>query len=158
MLRLSSVFTKRWIGFFALYFLIWYPISFTLTSVYQVVGQSALLLAGSVFTVTYWLFISYMYFRKARNDWSSRFLVGFSWIAMVLFLSAVLVKPVFGGAWTDVFNVYILFGVFVNVSSIILGGFLATHSGVGMPLERSIEASPLSSDQPLQEQDSELLQ
>jgi len=158
MINLRRIFTKRWIGFFCLYFLVWYPISVTLLSVYQIMGQGMLILASSLFTVVYWLVISFFYFRKAMNTWMSRWLVGVSWIALMLLCSAALVQPVYGAPWNSILTVYTFFGAFVNVLMVVLGGVLAPRVGADVLLARSRAALRPSSVPRPPEQDSQLPQ
>lgn len=158
MVNLRRIFTRRWFGFFCLYFLVWYPVSVTLLSVYQIMGQGMLILASSLFTVIYWLVISYFYFRKAMNTWISRVLVGVSWIALMLLFSSALAQPVYGVPWNSIFTIYTFFGAFVNVLVILLGGVLAPRAGVDELLARSREALRPSSVPRPPEQDSQLPQ
>ncbi len=158
MTNLRRYFTKRWIGFFCLYFFVWYPISVTLTSVYQIMGQGMLILASSLFTIIYWIVISYFYFRKTSNDWTSRLIVGASWIGLMLVCSSALAKPVYGVTWDSIFNLYTYIGAAINFSAILLGAILAPHVGDGVLLARSREALRPSSAPRLPEQDSQLPQ
>ena len=154
MTSFTHFFTKRWIGFFLLYVVVWYPINTTLISVYEIVRQPALMYAASAFTIMYWLFISYMYFRRARNDWTARFVVGFSWLVLLLLFVSALAQPVLGLSWKSIFNIYTLLGgVPVNFLAIVVGAILAPHHSADRLLARSRAALRPSSDQPRQEQE-----
>ncbi len=158
MFRLTRVLNKRWISFFVLYFIVWYPVSITLASAYQIVGQAVLLYASALFTVIYWFFISYLYFRKAQNDWISRFLAGSCWIALMILFVTVLSEPVLGIPWRNVLSVYTFFGIAVNLAAILAGGMFAPHVGVETLLARSRAALRPSLDRLPPEQDSVLPQ
>ena len=123
------VLTKRWLGFFALFFLIWYPISLLIVSAYEVTGQPLLFIAGNVFTPLWILLVSFLYFRKAPDDWASRFITAFGWIILMFLFSAILVKPIYGYDWISIINLNVLNANWINIIAIVVGGFAAHKSG-----------------------------
>jgi hypothetical protein len=123
-----SFFTKRWIGFFALFFIVWYPASLILVTTYQVTGHPLLFIAGNVFTPLWALLVSYFYFRRARDDWPARFVTAFGWMVLMFALSALLVGPVYGAAWTSLFTWDVINANWINLVAILVGGFAAHRS------------------------------
>ncbi len=121
----SFFFTRRWFGFFLLYFLIWYPISFVIVSTYQVTGNPTLYIAANIFTPLWALLISYLYFRNAQNNWSARFTTSLGWMFLMFVLAAFLVKPVYGYAWTSIIDWNVINANWINVVAIIVGGLAA---------------------------------
>lgn len=121
----SFYFTRRWFGFFLLYFLIWYPISFVLVSTYQVTGNATLYIATNIFTPLWALLISYLYFRKAQNNWSARFATSLGWMFLMFILAGFLVKPVYGYAWTSIVNWNVINANWINVVAILVGALAA---------------------------------
>lgn len=124
------IFTRRWLGFFALFFLVWYPISLFIVSVYEVTGEQLLFIAGNVFTPLWILLVSFLYFRKIQDDWSARFITAFGWIALMFLFSAILVKPMYGYAWTSIVNLNVLNANWINIIAILVGGFAAHKSDI----------------------------
>ena len=124
------ILTKRWLGFFALFFGVWYPVSLLIVSAYEVTGHPLLFIAGNVFTPLWTLFVSFLYFRKAPDDWPSRFITAFGWIALMFVFSAILVKPIYGYPWTSIINVDVLNANWINVIAIVIGGFAAHKTGL----------------------------
>lgn len=124
----SFYFTRRWFGFFLLYFLIWYPISFIIVSAYQATGNPTLYIAANVFTPLWTLVISYFYFRKAQNDWSSRFATALGWMFLMFVLAGFLVKPVYGYTWTSIINWDVINANWINVVVILVGAIAAAKS------------------------------
>lgn len=118
-------FTKRWFIFFLVYFLIWYPISFILVTTYQVTGYPVLYIGASVFTPLWALIISYFYFRRAQNNWPSRFATSFGWMFLMFVLAGFLVKPVYGYDWTSIVNWNVINANWINVVAIIVGALAA---------------------------------
>lgn len=123
-----SFFTKRWFGFFALFFLVWYPVAFVIVTAYEVTANPFLFIAGNVFTPLWALLVSYLYFRHARDDWAARLVTAFGWTALMFVFSAVLVQPVFGVAWTSLFTWDIVNANWINVAAILVGGIAAHKS------------------------------
>lgn len=128
MLFFRSHLSKRWFGYFALLFLVWYPMSLVLVTAYQVTANPLLFIAGNVFTPLWTLLVSYLYFRNARDDWSARFFTAFGWIILMFLCSAVLVGPVYGESWTSIFNLNVINANWINIVAILIGGFAAHKS------------------------------
>lgn len=124
-MKLLSFFTKRWIGFFLLYFCIGYPVSLLIYSAYQVTQSSYLILGGVIFTPLWALLVSYLYFRGARNDWEARLVTAFGWIALTILLSSVLVSPVYGYHWSTILNWGVVNANWMNVAAVLVGGVAA---------------------------------
>jgi hypothetical protein len=125
---MEGLFTKRWFAFFLIYFVTWYPISLIIVTAYELTGQPYLFIAGTIFTPLWSLFISYMYFRHTRNDWTSRFITAFGWMALLFVGAAVLVQPVYGVSWTSIFSLEVLNANWINIAAIIVGGVGAQQS------------------------------
>lgn len=157
-MRLQSFFSKRYFGFFILHFVIWFVVSTTLTSMYDIVRQPILLYASGGFTLVFWMLIAYLYFRHARNDWTARLVVGVTWLVFTQVITAALAEPVLGLKWTAVFNSYTYFGGILNLLMILLGAVLAPHVEGAVLLARSRAALRPSSDLLPRAQDSELPQ
>ncbi|MFA4846176.1 MAG: hypothetical protein WC654_06495 [Patescibacteria group bacterium] len=121
----SFRFTRRWFGFFFLFFVVWYPISFVLVTVYQMAGQPVLYVALNVFTPLLALLMSYLYFRKAPNHWSSRLVTAFGWMFLMFVLSVLLVRPVYGFDWTSIVNWNVVNANWINIVAILVGGLAA---------------------------------
>ncbi len=124
------ILTRRWLGFFALFFLVWYPVSLLIVSAYEVTGQPLLFIVGNVFTPLWFLLVSFLYFRKAPDDWPARFITAFGWIILMFLFSALLVKPIYGYDWTTIININVLNANWINMIAIVVGGFAAHKSGV----------------------------
>lgn len=117
--------TKRWVLFFLLFFLIWYPGSLLIVTAYEVTVQPFLFIGGVVFTPLWVLLVSFLYFRNARDDWTARFTTAIGWIALMFLFSAILVQPVYGYHWTSIINLDTLNTNWINVLAILVGGTVA---------------------------------
>jgi hypothetical protein len=120
--------TKRWFLFFGLLFVVWYPVSLLLVTAYAATGSAWLFVSGSVFTPLWALLVSYLYFRRARDDWSERFVTGFGWMTLMFVGSALLVEPFYGVEWTSLFTWDVVNANWINVVAILVGGFAAHRS------------------------------
>ncbi|MBI4435130.1 hypothetical protein HY630_00515 [Candidatus Uhrbacteria bacterium] len=129
-MEVKTIFTKRWFGFFFLMFLVWYPVTLLLVTMYEILLHPVFLLVGNIFTPLWILLVSYLYFRKARDDWSARFTTAIGWMAMFFLLSAVLAEPVYGYSWTSVFTWDVVNANWMNLAAILVGG-VAAHKGTG---------------------------
>jgi hypothetical protein len=123
----SFFFTRRWFGFFLLFFLIWYPMTFIIVTTYQVTGNPTLSIASNVFTPLWALLISYVYFRKAQNNWSARFATSLGWMFLMFVLAGFLVKPVYGYAWTSIINWNVINDNWIIVVAILVGAITASQ-------------------------------
>ncbi|MCX6714927.1 MAG: hypothetical protein NTX72_03865 [Candidatus Uhrbacteria bacterium] len=101
---LKHYFTKRYVLFFLLLFLVWYPGSFLLYVAYTVTTSGVLYVALNAYYPILIFLFSYLYFRKSPNDWNDRFLVAFGWILLTFLIAAILVKFVYGFDWTSIIN------------------------------------------------------
>lgn len=124
-MNFKTLITKRWIAFFSLFFIIWYPSSLLLVSIYEITLIPILFIAMNVLTPLLSLLIAYFYFRDARNDWTARLVTGFGWIILLFFFSALLVKPVYGVDWTSIINLPVINMNWINVVAIVIGGIVA---------------------------------
>ena len=122
------IFTKRWFAFFLLLFVAWYPVTLLLVTMYGILQHPIFLFAGNVFTPLWVLLVSYLYFRKARDDWSARFVTGIGWMVLFFLFSAILVKPVYGYAWTSMFTWDVIYVNWINLVAILVGGVAAHKS------------------------------
>lgn len=120
-----GIFTRRWVLFFLLFFIVWYPGSLLIVTAYEVTGQPALFIAGTVFAPLWLLLVSYLYFRKARDDWEARIITSIGWIALMFLFSALLVRPVYGYEWTTIINWDVLNANWINLAAIVIGGIAA---------------------------------
>ncbi|PJE76529.1 hypothetical protein COV05_04130 [Candidatus Uhrbacteria bacterium CG10_big_fil_rev_8_21_14_0_10_48_16] len=127
-MEVRSILNKRWVGFFALFFIVWYPGSLILVTVYQVTTHPLLFIAGNVFTPLWALLVSYLYFRKARNDWTARFVTAFGWMILMFFFSVLLVGPVYGATWQSILNLNTINVNWINLVAILVGGLAAHRS------------------------------
>lgn len=127
-MEVRSILNKRWVGFFALFFIVWYPGSLILVTVYQVTTYPLLFIAGNVFTPLWALLVSYLYFRKARNDWTARFVTAFGWMILMFFFSVLLVGPVYGATWQSILNLNTINVNWINLVAILVGGLAAHRS------------------------------
>lgn len=127
-MEVKTIFTKRWFGYFLLLFAIWYPIAFLLVTMYGIVLHPIFLFVGNVFTPLWILLVSYLYFRKARDDWFARFVTAVGWMVLFFVISAVLIQPVYGYAWTSVFTWQVINANWVNLVAILVGGVVAHRS------------------------------
>lgn len=118
-------FTKRWFGFFLLYVCVWYPVSFVIVSAYQVTGNPTLYIAANVFTPLWTLLMSYLYFRKAQNNWSARLATAIGWMVLMFVVAVLLVKPVYGLGWSSIVNWDVVNANWINVVAILVGGIVA---------------------------------
>lgn len=123
-----SIFTKRWFLYFLLLFVVWYPVTLLIITMYSILQHPIFLFAGNVFTPLWILLISYLYFRKARDDWSARFVTAIGWMVLFFVFSAILVKPVYGYEWTSVFSWDVINANWVNLVAILVGGVAAHKS------------------------------
>lgn len=119
---------RRWLVFFLILFVTWYPVSFFIVTIYQATENPILLFIGNIFTPLWILLISYLYFRRARNDWPARFVTAIGWMALLFLFSALLARPVYGYDWTSVVNWDVVNANWINVVAIIVGGIAAHRS------------------------------
>jgi positive regulator of sigma E activity len=147
-LMLKRIFTKRWFGYFLLFFVVWFPVTTTLAATYQVIQKSVLIFAVVGFTIGYWLFLSYQYFKRARNDWTARLFGGVGWLVLMIAFSAALVEPFLGISWRSLLNVSAILGNWINLVAILVGALLAPRHPVvvGTLSERLQATSQQSSD------------
>lgn len=127
-MEVKTIFTKRWFLFFLLMFIVWYPVTLLIVTMYGILQRPIFLFAGNVFTPLWILLVSYLYFRKARDDWSARFTTAIGWMVLFFVLSAILVKPVYGYEWTSVFSWDVINANWVNLVAILVGGIVAHKS------------------------------
>lgn len=128
------MFTKRWFGFYFLLFVVWYPVTFLLVTMYGLFQHPIFLFVSNVFTPLWLLLVSYLYFRNARDDWSARFVTAVGWMVLLFVTSAVLVKPVYGYAWTSIFTWQVVNANWVNLVAILVGG-IAAHKSPPAPVQ-----------------------
>lgn len=124
-MEVKTIFTKRWFLFFFLLFVVWYPVMILIVTMYSILQQPIFLFAGNVFTPLWILFVSYLYFRKARDDWAARFITAVGWMALLFVFSAILVQPVYGYPWTIILSWNVLNANWVNLVAILVGGIAA---------------------------------
>ncbi|NQV90548.1 hypothetical protein HQ487_04050 [Candidatus Uhrbacteria bacterium] len=124
-MELRTIVTKRWIGFFLLFFIIWYPSSLLLLTIYQITLIPILSIALNMLTPLLSLLIGYLYFRHARNDWTARLVTGFGWVILMFFFAGLLVKPVYGYDWTSIVNLGVINMNWINVVAIVIAGVVA---------------------------------
>ena len=127
-MEVKTIFTQRWFGFFFLLFLVLYPVTLLIVTMYSILQHPVFLLAGNSFTPLWILLVSTLYFRKARDDWSARFATAIGWIGLFLVFSAILAEPVYGYPWTSVFTWDVITTYWVNLVAILIGGMVAHKS------------------------------
>lgn len=127
-MEVKTILTKRWFGYFTLLFIVWYPVTFLLITMYGVFQQATFLLVGNIFTPLWILFVSYFYFRKTQDDWTARFVTAFGWMFLFFVLSAILVQPVYGYPWTSIITLDVINANWVNLVAILVGGIVAHRS------------------------------
>ena len=125
---MEGYFTKRWFGYFFLFFVPWYPSVVLVVTSYEIFGTGWLYFVANIMTPLWLLPISFFYFRKARSDWSARFVTAFGWMALLFLFAAILIEPVYGGSWTDVFTLESVNGQWINLIAILVGGTAAHTS------------------------------
>lgn len=125
-MEIFSILTKRWFGFFLLLFVVWFPVAFLLITMYNLLQHPLFLFVGNVFTPLWVFLVSYLYFRKTRNDWFARFVTAIGWMILFFVFSAITVKPVYGYEWTSVFTWQVINANWINFVAILMGG-IATH-------------------------------
>ncbi len=125
---MEGIFTKRWFGYFFLFFVPWYPAALVVSTSYEVFGSAWLFVAANVMTPLWLLLISYLYFRRARSDWPARFATAFGWMLLLFILAAILIQPVYGFPWTNVFTLDSINANWINLVAILVGGTAAHTS------------------------------
>lgn len=128
-MEVKTILTKRWFLYFLLLFVVWYPVTLLIVTMYSILLHPIFLFAGNVFTPLWILLVSYLYFRKARDDWSARFATAVGWMVLFFVFSAILVKPVYGYEWTSVFSWDVINANWVNFVAILVGG-IAAHKSI----------------------------
>ncbi|MBI4257063.1 hypothetical protein HY626_03345 [Candidatus Uhrbacteria bacterium] len=131
-MEVRSFFSKRWLAYFTLLFVVWYPVTFLIVTMYSIIQHPIFLFAGNVFTPLWILLVSYLYFRKARDDWDARFVTAVGWMLLLFLFSAILVQPVYGYPWTSVFTWNVINANWVNLVAILVGG-VAAHKTTPYP-------------------------
>ena len=117
--------TKRYIISFLLFFVLWYPGSLLLVSLYQTTPKMIFYMALNLYYPVLLGLVAFFYFRKSINDWNDRFAVGFGWIALSFILSAILAKPVYGYDWMAIVNWDVIRANWVGVFVVFVAAFLA---------------------------------
>lgn len=127
-MEVKTIFTKRWFGYFALLFVVWYPVTLLLVTMYSILQHPIFLFAGNVFTPLWILLVSYLYFRKARDDWFARIVTAIGWMVLLFVFSAILVQPVYGYEWSSLFTWQVINANWVNLAAILVGAIAAHKS------------------------------
>lgn len=127
-MEVKTIFTKRWFGHFALLFVVWYPVTLLLITMYGVFEHTIFLFVRDVFTPLWALFVSYLYFCKARDDWNARFITAVGWMVLFFFFSAILARSVYGYEWTMILSWDVINANWVNFVAILVGGIAAHKS------------------------------
>jgi hypothetical protein len=127
-MEFQSVLSTRWFLFFLLLFIVWYPVTLLLITMYGLLQHPIFLFVGNVFTPLWILLVSYVYFRKARNDWFARFVTAIGWMCLFFLFSAILIKPVYGYEWTTIFSWDVMNANWMNLAAILIGGIAAHKS------------------------------
>ncbi|MBT5808335.1 hypothetical protein HOI18_03625 [Candidatus Uhrbacteria bacterium] len=122
---MRTIFTKRWFLFFLLLFAVWYPVSVILFTGYQLTLSPFFFIATNAFTPLWFVFVAYRFFKKSRNDWTSRLVTAVGWIALMFFFAALLVKPVYGYDWTSIINIDVIMANWINVVAVVVAGVAA---------------------------------
>jgi len=133
-MEVKTIFTKRWFAFFFLMFIVWYPVTLLLITMYSILQHPIFLFAGNVFTPLWVLLVSYLYFRKAQDDWPARFVTAFGWMILFFLFSAILVQPVYGYPWTSIFTWNVINNNWVNLVAILVRG-VAAHKTTSPPTQ-----------------------
>ncbi|TAL50665.1 hypothetical protein EPN81_02275 [Patescibacteria group bacterium] len=129
-MELKTILTKRWFGYFALLFIVWYPVSFLIVTMYNILQHPIFLFVGNVFTPLWILLVSFLYFRKACDDWTARFVTAIGWMLLLFLFSAILLQPVYGYPWTTLFTWNVINANWVNFIAILVGGVAAHKTGL----------------------------
>lgn len=137
-MEVQTILTKRWFGFFLLVFAVWYPVTLLLVTMYRMLQHPIFLFAGNIFTPVWILLVGYLYFRNARDDWAARFVTAIGWMVLLFSFSAILVKPVYGYAWTTIFTWQMLHANWVNLVAILVGGVAAHKTSPSSTLNRGL--------------------
>ncbi|MCR4314204.1 MAG: hypothetical protein NUV84_03085 [Candidatus Uhrbacteria bacterium] len=127
-MEVKTIFTKRWFLFFLLLFVVWYPVMILIVTMYSIFQHPIFLFAGNIFTPLWILLVSFLYFRKARDDWFARFVTAIGWMVLLFLFSAILVQPVYGYPWTAIFTWNVINANWVNLLAILVGGIAAHKS------------------------------
>lgn len=138
-MEVKTIFTKRWFLFFLLLFVVWYPVMMLIVTMYSLLQHPIFLFVGNVFTPLWILLVSYLYFRKARDDWSARFVTAFGWMGLFFLFSALLVQPVYGYSWTTIFTWNVINANWVNLVAILVGGIAAHKTAPSSKEQKSIQ-------------------
>jgi len=136
-MEVKSIFTRRWFGYFALLFVVWYPVTLLIVTMYSILQHPIFLFAGNVFTPLWILLVSFLYFRKARDDWSARFVTALGWMMLFFVFSAILIGPVYGYPWTTLFTWDVINANWVNLVAILVGGIAAHKSTPTPPTQKA---------------------
>ncbi|PJA46414.1 hypothetical protein CO174_00160 [Candidatus Uhrbacteria bacterium CG_4_9_14_3_um_filter_50_9] len=129
----TMLLSKRWWLYFLLLFVIWYPVSVLLFTYYELTGNPYTYIVSNIFTPLWFLFVGFLYFRKARNDWSARFVTAFGWIFLTFLLEVLLVEPVYGYSWEIILNLEVLVSNWINVVAVLVAGVAAQMPGTLPP-------------------------
>lgn len=122
---LKEYFTKRFIGYFCLLFLLWYLGSFLLFISYSVTQMGTIRVALVTFLPFMVFLFSFFYFLKSKNDWNDRFAVAVGWLMMLYLLAALLVKPIYGYEWDSILNTDQLLNAWSPFLSVLISGLIA---------------------------------
>jgi len=122
---LKRYFTKRYFLMFVLFYVIWYPGAFVLSTLYETIPNIVFYIALNVYYPAVLALVAYFYFRKSPNDWNDRFITAFGWTAMALLITAAISQPVYGYSWTLVLNWEVIKGNWLGIFLILSAAFFA---------------------------------
>ncbi len=120
----STYFSKRYFIYFAVFFLVWYPGSFVMYTLYQVAPSMVLYLGINAYYPLLLLIFAWLYFRKSANDWNDRFAVAIGWIILSFLIAALLARPVYGYAWQTILNWNALKTNWISVLAVLIAALL----------------------------------
>ncbi len=131
MISFKGINLKRFAAFSVLTFICLYIGMFLLYVAWTAFLHPFFFIALQLFPPLLYLLFAWLYFRKElANRWLIRFLTAVVWIGLMLLLSAALMGPVYGGAWSDSLNLKVIQNQWLSVAAILVGGFVAHHTSV----------------------------
>lgn len=136
--------TKRWVVYSLVYFLMGYVGIVLMSTGYEFMPSALLYILLRVYQPIVALVVAYLYFKKSKNDWPSRFVAAIGWTIIFYVLSVLLLPVVFGIPISAGLNFKMLYPHWLNIIGILVAGIAAFKGEVpAMTEEEPIEESEL---------------
>ncbi len=133
--------SKRWFGYYLLYFIIAYSGLTLIITGYQLTGAAVFYILINVYHPIVALAVAYLYFRKARNDWQARFVTAIGWTTIFYLCALILLQPVHGIPWTEGLTFDMIRPHWMNVVGIIVAGMAVHRSGAVIVKDKNEESA-----------------